>query len=133
MAPPPPEQPSLEILTARLAASRESLGHHAASLREKLDLPARMRRTALDSVRSHPLALFGGTLGVGFIASRLFRRPKPAKAPRSGLTSVLITTAIAILKPAIIRFITDELKRRYMPGQPTPRENAETRFPLPKA
>ncbi|MCU0796416.1 MAG: hypothetical protein MUF31_10820 [Akkermansiaceae bacterium] len=134
MAPQPPAESTLETLIARLAASRTELGHHAAGIRERIDVPKRIQRSVTDSIRSHPLVLFGGTLGLGFIASRIFRRSKPAKSQAStgsGIKGLVLTTAIALIKPALIRFVTQELQRRFLPSS-TPREQKETRFPLPK-
>ena len=115
MAPQPPKT-ELEALTARIAASRASLGAHAAGLRERLDFPARIRSSITDSIRRHPLAVIGGTIGLGFIATRLFRRPRTARSPKPGLGSLAFTTILALVKPALLNYLTREIQRRFAAG-----------------
>lgn len=106
-----PEKPSadVEALIQRMAASREDLGSQLAELRYKIDVPARIK----GSVAGKPWLWFGGSLGAGFVASRMLRRPKKVKTKGKWL-GFLLTTAFTILKPTVMRVVTSELQRRFM-------------------
>lgn len=110
MAAAPEEQsPDVEALIQRMAASRDQLGGHLAELRHKVDVPARIK----GSVMGKPWLWFGGSLGAGFIASRVLRRPRKVKTNRKWL-GFLLTTGFTILKPTLMRVVTSELQRRFM-------------------
>lgn len=110
MAPAPEKHSSeVEALIRRLEASREGLGEHLTELRHKLDVPARIK----GSVTGKPWLWFGGSVGVGFVASRVLRRPRKAKK-RGKWLGLLASTGFTILKPTLMRVITSELQRRSM-------------------
>lgn len=126
---PPSPQQRLEVdkLIDRIATSRDSIEIHARELRRKLDLPSRIKQ----SILSKPLAWFGGSLGAGFVASRLLRRPKKEK--KSGGWIVLIFGSLFTLaKPILKNVITSELQRRFMDHAGPKNTSPETRLPLPK-
>lgn len=131
MARPHPEPAEIAALTARIAASRVHLENHLGALREKLDLPKRLKEKVQSTFFANPLAWFGGSLGAGFFASRLLRRPKKA-AKKTGWFAVVASTVFALLKPTIQSLVVKELQRRFVTppvGSPPARE---TRFTLPK-
>ena len=122
---PAPEKHSAEVeaLIRRLEASRDGLGGHIVELRHKLDVPARIK----GAVMGKPWLWFGGSLGAGLVASRLFRRPRKTKK-KGKLFGLLFTTAITFLKPTLTRVITSELQRRFMDHA----DSKQARLPLPK-
>ena len=131
MARPHSKPAEIAALISRIEASRVHLGGHVVGLREKLDLPKRLKDKARATFSANPLAWFGGSLGAGFFASRLFRRPKKT-VKKTGWFAVIASTVFALLKPTIQNLVVRELQRRFvMPqaGAPTMRE---TRFTLPK-
>ena len=118
-----------EALIRRLEASRQQLGVHVAAVRHKLDVPRRVR----EHVARKPLLWFGGSLGVGLVASRLLRRPrKKTKAKAAGLMGILLPTLVAVLKPLLKHVVTSELQRRLMANAHPESTPPETRFPLSK-
>lgn len=102
------QAPEVERLIARLEQSREQVRRHADGLRECLDVPGRLRK----SLRSHPVAWFGGSLGAGMIASRLLRRPRARKA-RRGWFGPLLGAAFTLSRPLLQQMITSEVQRRF--------------------
>lgn len=106
-----------QALIARIAASRATVGHELVVLRRRLDVPARMKK----SVRSKPLAWFGGSLGAGLVASFLFkgRRSEPTqeKVVRRSLWSLALGGAFTLARPALQTLAMNELRKRFViPG-----------------
>lgn len=66
-----PTQKSLELaeLVRRSDAARIQIRQAHLELRRKLEVPLRIR----DSLKSSPLKWIGGSLGIGFVSSLLFR------------------------------------------------------------
>ena len=90
--------------------ARNILGGEVVSLRQRLDVPARVR----GSLKKHPMGWLGGSLVTGFFATSLFRRkpkPKPKETARKGLTGLLLTLAIAAIRPAVKIWLTGQLKQ----------------------
>ena len=106
-----------EALISRLAASRSTLGHDLSILRHRLDVPARVK----ESVMSKPVAWFGGSLGVGLVASLLLKgrksKPKPEKVVRRSLWSLALGGVFTLARPALQAWATNELRKRFViPG-----------------
>lgn len=103
-----------EALIARIAASRGSLGTELAVLRRRWDVPARVK----DSILSKPLAWFGGSLGAGFIASLLLKRPKArGEKKRRTWWSLALGGAFTLARPALQSWALREAKKRFViPG-----------------
>lgn len=113
-------QGQTDALSARLAASRASLGSDLAQIRRRLDVPARVK----DSILSKPLVWFGGSLGVGLLASMLLRRPRPqvreSKASRSSLWKLALGGAFTLARPALQSWALKEFGKRFViPGNHT--------------
>jgi hypothetical protein len=109
-----------EALSARLAASRTAVAADLATLRRRLDVPARMK----DSILSKPLAWFGGSLGVGLLASMLLKRPRPAPhvsaRPAKSLWKIALGGAFALARPALQTWAIREFGKRFViPGNDT--------------
>lgn len=106
-----------EALIARIAASRAAVGRDLALLKHRMDVPARVK----ESVLSKPIAWFGGSLGVGLVASLLLKgrksRPKPEKIVRRSLWSLALGGAFTLMRPALQSWALHELRKRYViPG-----------------
>jgi hypothetical protein len=111
------EKARLEELIARNDAARQSLGSHWQTLRNRVDIPARIS----NSIRSNRTLWFAGTATVGLLTSLFFRRKPPvvvAQAPRAskGLLGLALTTAFAFAKPALKTWLWSEVRKRVMPG-----------------
>ena len=112
-------QGQTDALSARLAASRATLGSDLAQLRRRLDVPARVK----DSILSKPLVWFGGSLGVGLLASMLVRRPRPqvreSNVSRS-LWKLALGGAFTLARPALQSWAIREFGKRFViPGNDT--------------
>ena len=109
-------QGQTDALSARLAASRVALGHDLATVRHRLDVRARLK----DSILSKPMLWFGGSLGVGLLASLLLKRPRPAASeskPSRSLLKLALGGAFALARPALQTWATGEFKKRFaIPG-----------------
>jgi hypothetical protein len=102
-----------------MAASRVALGHDLAAIRHRLDVPARVK----DSVLSKPLAWFGGSLAVGWMASMILKRPRTvvreSKASKS-LWKIALGGAFALARPTLQTWAMRELGKRFViPGNDT--------------
>lgn len=115
-----------EALIQRLEASRSSLGDRVVGLRQRLDVPARIK----GSVQGKPWLWFGGAMGAGWIVSRILRRPKKTKKSqkKNPFIGFALTTGFAILKPVLRQVVTNELQRRFT----VPNKPPEEGFPLSK-
>lgn len=108
----PTENSELERLIRRIGQSRSAVDHHARTLRDKLDVPTRIK----SSLNSNPLAWFGGSVGVGLLTSWILRRPKKTQK-RRGWSGLLLGTLFTLAKPTVQSVITSELQRRFI-GHP---------------
>ncbi len=116
-------QKSLELaeLIRRSEAARVQIGHAHLQLKKKLDIPLRLR----DSLKSSPMKWLGGSLGVGFLGSFLFRsrRPKVRHEPEKkhrGWFIGLLMMLFALVKPSLKIYATKLLKD-YLQHQITAR------------
>jgi hypothetical protein len=97
-----PTQKSSEIaeLIRCADAARFQIGQAHHRLKQKLDIPLRIR----DSLKSSPLKWLTGSLATGFVGSFLFRSRKPrkdeAKKSRGWIMSSL-SMAFNLAKPAL--------------------------------
>ena len=116
-------QKTLELaeLIRRSEAARVQIGHAHLQLKKKLDIPLRLR----DSLKSSPMKWLGGSLGVGFLGSFLFRskrpevRHEPEKKHRGWFIGLLMML-FALVKPSLKIYATKLLKD-YLQHQITAR------------
>jgi hypothetical protein len=112
-----PTQKSLKLaqLIRQAEAARFQLGMAHMELRRKLDIPLRIR----DSLKSSPLKWLGGSLGVGFLGSLIFRskRRRPIQENEkkhrgwfAGLLLMLFTLVKPTLKIYATKFLKDYLQ-----------------------
>jgi hypothetical protein len=114
-----PTQKSLELaeLIRRSEIARIQIGQAHFELRRKLEVPLRIR----DSLKSSPLKWIGGSLGVGFLSSFLFRSGRsevkhtPEKKHRGwfvGLLMMIFTLVKPSLKVYATKLLTDYLQNQ---------------------
>ena len=106
-------QKSLELaeLILRSDVARFQIGQAHHKLKQKLDIPLRIR----DSLKSSPLKWLGGSLGVGFMGSFLFkskrRQPKYSiEKKHGGWFTRLLLISFSLAKPALEIYATKFLK-----------------------
>ncbi|MGB6223392.1 hypothetical protein [Haloferula sp.] len=129
MARDPKERPEIAELIRRIEGSRGSVETQVAQLRRTLDIPSRIKH----SVSHNPLAWFGSSMGVGLLASRVFRRRKKAKPKAKGIIGLLTAALLTMIKPAIRGLIVGELQRRLKGHTGWPHPSQETHLPLSKS
>lgn len=112
-----PTQKSLELaeLVRRGDVARIQIGQAHLELRRKLEVPLRIR----DSLKSSPLKWIGGSLGLGFVSSFLFRSGRgeskhaPEKKHRGWFVGLLMMI-FALVKPSLkvyaTKLLTDYLQ-----------------------
>lgn len=119
---------AIESLIRRSESARAELTGHIQTLKDRMNIPARLKA----SVSSRPVAWFGGSLAVGLLATKLFRRksvPIPEKAKsRKGLLGFACTAAIALAKPAIKTLLLAELRKRFLPPADATNRNSRSHF-----
>lgn len=107
----------IRLLIRRSQAARVRLGTDLAELKQRIDVPSRIRQ----SLVANPAGWIGGGLLAGLLASLSFRRSKPA-APkkRSGITGFALTAAGTLAKPLLKAWLsgrlTSALNSRQDPG-----------------
>jgi len=91
------------------ALSRRVLSAETHALRQKLDVPRRVR----DSLRESPLKWLVGSMASGLVTSSLFRRKKKKEEiphKRRGLTLTLLGLGFSALQPIARIWLTNQLK-----------------------
>jgi hypothetical protein len=93
--------------------ARSCLVGEAVTLRQKLDVPSRIR----GSLKAHPSGWLLGSAATGLVASLLFRR-KPARQEkkRRGLAFTLFGLILTVVRPIAKVWLTGQLKN-YITGQ----------------
>jgi hypothetical protein len=108
------QQQEIQRLILLGATARSCLQGEAVALRERLDVPARVR----SSLKHHPTGWLLGSLGAGLAASLLLTRRRSAPAAekkRRGLPAVLLGLSLTALRPFAKVWLTDQVKH-YLAG-----------------
>lgn len=101
------EKSEVERLIQLSAAARSRLTHDAIALREKLDVPARIRH----SLHDKPGLWLTGSIVSGLAASMLFRRKKSAHTEKSrGLVGTLLGLTLTTARPLLKIWLGNALK-----------------------
>ena len=102
------EKSEVERLIRLSAAARSLLTHEAIALREKLDVPSRIRH----SLHEKPGLWLTGSIVSGLAASMLFGRKKSARAEKSrGLTRTLLGLTLTTARPLLKIWLGNALKK----------------------
>lgn len=117
-----PEKREIERLIRISDAARSCLSEEAHALKERLDVPARLR----NSLKGHPTGWLFGSLASGFAASMLFRR-KPSSPPKKpkGLPTVLLGLTLTAVRPLAKVWLTDQIKN-YVTGHSHPASSKQS-------
>ena len=111
MARKPQDEAEIARLIGRIEGSRAEVAEAACRLRERLDVPARVR----DSLRSHPKVWFGASMVAGlWAAGRVFRRRPAAEAApaRRGLFALAAAGAASVAKTLVRDWVLRESRKR---------------------
>jgi len=108
-----PKHQEIERLIRLGDAARSCLENEAISLKQRLDVPARIR----GSLKEHPAGWLLGSLASGLAASLLLRF-KPAAAPKKhrGLPLTLLGLTLTAVRPLAKVWLTGRLNS-YLAGQ----------------
>ncbi|MFT3991787.1 MAG: hypothetical protein QM680_10310 [Luteolibacter sp.] len=107
------QKPDLQQLIQLAAASRAQLQQDLAHLRQKLDVPTRVKT----SLKEKPLNWLVGSIGTGFVTSLLLRKkaPKPGyfvkSAKRRSFSLTLLGLAFTVAQPIAKIWLTNRIKQ----------------------
>ncbi len=123
----PPANPEIQRLIDLSAAARSQLTLEVRSLKQRFDVPARLR----GSLQQHPTGWLLGSLASGLAASLMFRRnPPPSSRPKTRrLPARLVGMAWTAARPLAKIWLGDQVKNWLM-GQAlqSPSNHLLTRF-----
>jgi hypothetical protein len=119
-----PKDQDIERLIRLGETARSVLGHEAVLLKQRLDVPARIR----GSLKEHPAGWLLGSLA----ASLLLRlRPRPAEKKHRSVPLTLLGLTLTAVRPMAKIWLTDQVKS-YLTGQSrTPATSSTQSSPKP--
>lgn len=95
-------------LIALSKSARSSLELEAISLKQRFDVPTRLR----DSLKSHPTGWLMGSMASGLAASMLFsRRPPAREKKKSSLPLTLLGLSLTAVRPVAKVWLADQVKQ----------------------
>ena len=123
-----PKNQEIERLIRLGETARSVLGHEAVLLKQRLDVPARIR----GSLKEHPAGWLLGSLASGLAASLLLRlRPRPAEKKHRSVPLTLLGLTLTAVRPMAKIWLTDQVKS-YLTGQSrTPATSSTQSSPKP--
>lgn len=102
----PTEDPRIQELILLSQVSRSRLSMECSSLRQKLELPLRIR----DSLKQKPETWLIGSVVAGLATSLIFRRKsKPKETKPKGFSSALLALTLTAARPFAKVWITKKL------------------------
>jgi hypothetical protein len=124
------EKAEVERLIRLSENARHCLEDEAARIKQRFDIPARIR----GSLRAHPTSWLFGSLASGLAASLLFTRRKPAvKTKRRGMPGVLLGLTMAAARPLAKVWLSNQLGRWLEQASAAPAAGRPVPRPLPKS
>lgn len=109
-----PENPEILRLIELAEQSRALLDAEASRLRERLDVPSRLRQ----SLKQSPSSWLFGSMATGLAASFLLRRKPASEKRRRGIPATLLGLTLTAAKPLARVWLTDQLKHWVSGSQP---------------
>jgi hypothetical protein len=122
------EKAEIERLIRLSDSARACLGSEAVRIKQRFDIPARIR----GSLSAHPTSWLFGSLASGLAASLLFsrRRSKPAaKTNRRGVAGMLLGLTLTAARPLAKVWLTNQAGRWLQQAAANP----PAARPLPKS
>jgi hypothetical protein len=108
-------------------AARSSLEVEAISLKQRFDIPSRLR----ESLKSHPTGWLVGSLASGLAASLLFKRRPPAREKKSrSLPLTLLGLSLTAVRPLAKVWLTDQVKHYFSAPRAGPPTNRHPASPV---
>jgi hypothetical protein len=108
-----PKDQEIERLIRLGEAARSCLENEAALLKQRLDVPGRIR----GSLKQHPTGWLFGSLVSGLAASLLLRlKPRPAEKKHRSLPLSVLALTLTAVRPMAKVWLTDQVKN-YLTGQ----------------
>lgn len=102
-----PKDQQIEQLIRQGRNARLFLGNEAAALRQKLDVPARLR----SSLKSHPTGWLFGSAASGLAASLLLRRkPAPSSKQDRGMPFKILGLILTLVRPMAKLWLSGQVK-----------------------
>ena len=114
-----PETPEILKLLQVADLSRSLLADEAERLRQRLDVPARLR----DSLKNHPTTWLFGSLAAGMAASFAFRRKPRVEQKRKGFPAALLGLTLTAARPLAKVWLANQAKRWVLAAPPAPRQD----------
>jgi hypothetical protein len=101
------EESEIQRLIQLSAASRRFLETEATSLKNRLDVPSRVR----ESLKRNPSTWMAGSMVSGLAASLLFRRRPAAVKKTRGLPAILLGLTLTAARPMAKVWLANQLKQ----------------------
>ena len=101
-----PENPEIQRLIQLSAAARSCLKCETIALRQRLDIPSRVR----GSLKDHPAGWILASLASGIVASFVLRRNPPTTTKRRAIPGILLGLTLTAARPLVKIWLGDQLK-----------------------
>ena len=102
------KSPEIDRLLRLSESARDCLEHEVISLKQRLDVPTRIR----ESLKNHPAGWLMGSIASGLTASMVFRRkPAPEKKSHRGLPLTLLGITFSAVRPLAKAWLTNQVKQ----------------------
>lgn len=124
-----PENPEIQRLIQLSAASRALLDTEASALRQRFDVPSRIRH----SLQEKPTTWLFGSLASGLAASLMFRRKPPVATKRRGIPAVLFGLTLTAARPLAKVWLANQLKQWASGATAFPPDALQQPRPTPKS
>ena len=108
----PSQTDEIQQLIRMGGSARGLLGAHAARMKRRLDVPARVR----GSLKQHPTGWLVAAMGAGLLASSLLRRrsSSPVVKKHRSLPIAALGLALTAFRPILKMWLTDQVKNHLI-------------------
>jgi hypothetical protein len=126
------QKAEIEHLIRLSENARSCLGSEAVRIKQRFDIPARIR----SSLGAHPTSWLFGSLASGLAASLLFSRRKPAALKtksRRGITGALLGLTLTAARPLAKVWLSNQLGKWLEQNSAAPNAGRPVPRPLPRS
>jgi hypothetical protein len=109
-----PENPEIQRLIQLSAAARCCLESQIIALKQRVDIPSRLR----GSLAHHPASWMIGSLAAGLATSLAFHRKPSTENKRRGIPATLLGLTLTAARPLVKVWLADQVKH-WVAGKPT--------------